>query len=99
MDNLANEQVASGKGYSSRSRHFLRRYFALMQRIQRGEAVLVKVSDEQNPADFLTKYVPMKKLRMSICSTSFPPAGPKNSSMMVAAIAKKATSRPIMNRM
>ena len=65
-DNLASEQVASGKAYSSRSRHFLRRYYALMQRIERGEAVMVKVSDEQNPADFLTKYVPMKKLRLSV---------------------------------
>ena len=65
-DNLASEQVASGKAYSSRSRHFLRRYYALMQRIERGEAVMVKVSDEQNPADFLTKYAPMKKLRMSV---------------------------------
>ena len=27
---------------------------------------MVKVSDEQNPADFLTKHVPMKKLRMSV---------------------------------
>ena len=45
-DNLASEQVASGKAYSSRSRHFLRRYFALMQRIERGEAVMAKVSDE-----------------------------------------------------
>ena len=36
-DNLANETVGSGKGYSTRSRHFLRRYHALMRRIAAGD--------------------------------------------------------------
>ena len=32
-----------------------------MQRVRRGEAVMVKVKDEENPSDFLTKHVPMRK--------------------------------------
>ena len=32
-DNLANQKVGSGDGSPTRSRHFLRRYYALQQRI------------------------------------------------------------------
>ena len=37
-----------------------------MQRVRRGEVVMVKVKDEENPSDFLTKHVPVRKLRLSV---------------------------------
>ncbi|KAL1499518.1 hypothetical protein AB1Y20_011721 [Prymnesium parvum] len=55
---------------SSRSKHLLRRYFVLMQRIQAGEIKVVHVKDVANPADFLTKWVPAKKLRASVAYVS-----------------------------
>ncbi|KAL1520790.1 hypothetical protein AB1Y20_022354 [Prymnesium parvum] len=64
-DNASNRQVAMRQG-SSRSKHLLRRYFVLMQRIQAGEIKVVHVKDVANPADFLTKWVPAKKLRASV---------------------------------
>ena len=65
-DNLANQKVGSGVGCPTRSRHFLRRYWALKQRIQSGEAQLRHVDDESMPADFLTKWIPSAKLERSI---------------------------------
>ena len=65
-DNAANERVAMGKANAGNSRHFLRRYFGLMRRVAAGEAALVKVPDAENPADFLTKFVDLTKLRKSL---------------------------------
>ena len=65
-DNLANQKVGSGLGCPTRSRHFLRRYNALKQRIADGEVTLRFIPDEQMPADFLTKWIPQGKLDKSI---------------------------------
>ena len=65
-DNKANLLVAKDLASASRSRHFLRRYWALQQRMKRGEVRLVKVPDPDMPADFLTKWVPSAKLAKSI---------------------------------
>ena len=65
-DNKANMQVAMRRGGASRARHLLRRYLVLMQRIQDGECRVVHIPDEENPADFLTKFVPAAKLRRSL---------------------------------
>ena len=65
-DNLANHKVGSGIGAPTRSRHFLRRYHALKQRIRDGECVLTHVPDPQMPADFLTKWIPSAKLEASL---------------------------------
>ena len=65
-DNKANLQVASRTGTSRRSKHLLRRYYVLMQRIADGEVRLVHVPDDENPSDFLTKWVPAAKLRASL---------------------------------
>jgi len=66
-DNLPNGQVAMRRSAAARSKHMLRRYFALMQRIKCGECKLVHVKDEENPSDFLTKWVPAtQKLRASV---------------------------------
>ena len=67
-DNLANQKVGSGFGCPSRSRHFLRRYGALKQRIAEGEVTLRFIPDEQMPADFLTKWIPQAKLDKSVGS-------------------------------
>ena len=65
-DNIANLHVANDSASATRSRHFLRRYWALQQRIARGETSLVKVADENMPADFLTKWIDTAKLRRSV---------------------------------
>ena len=65
-DNKANLLVAKDFASASRSRHFLRRYWALQQRIARGEVNLVKADDAWMPADFLTKWVSSTKLARSV---------------------------------
>ena len=65
-DNQAHVSLANKRAWPSASRTFLRRYHALLERIEAGEATVVKVSDEENPADFLTKWVPVAKLRRSV---------------------------------
>eukprot|EP00966_Prymnesium_polylepis_P278054 6424880-Prymnesium_polylepis.1 len=54
-DNKAHMQVATGRGAASRSRHLLRRYYTLMQRIQSGRINVVHVPDAENPSDFVAK--------------------------------------------
>ena len=65
-DNLANQKVGSGVSCPTRSKHFLRRYAALKQRIAAGDVVLKHVTDPEMPADFLTKWIPSAKLEASI---------------------------------
>ncbi|KAL1510915.1 hypothetical protein AB1Y20_005744 [Prymnesium parvum] len=69
-DNASNRQVAMRQGASARSKHLLRRYYVLMQRVQAGEVRVVHVKDDANPADFLTKWVPARKLRSSVAYVS-----------------------------
>ena len=65
-DNKANLLVANDSASATRSRHFLRRYWALQQCIARGACKLVKADDAWMPADFLTKWLPSAKLAKSI---------------------------------
>ena len=65
-DNRANKLVASGEGNAQRSKHFLRRYYTLKQRIARREVVMVFVNDADMPADFLTKFVGKEKIKRSV---------------------------------
>ena len=65
-DNLANQKVGSGLGCPTRSRHFLRRYNVLKQRIAQGDVTLRYIPDPQMPADFLTKWIPAAKLELSL---------------------------------
>ena len=65
-DNLSNCKVGSGVGCPTRSKHFLRRYYALKQRIRAGDVSLQHLPDENMPADFLTKWIPRAKLEKSI---------------------------------
>ena len=50
----------------TRSRHFLRRYAVLKQRIAEGEVTMRHVPDEHMCADFLTKWINAAKVRSSI---------------------------------
>ena len=65
-DNEANRRIATGEGNAGRAKHLLRRYSAFRKRVARGICRPVFVKDEDNMADFLTKWVPRKKLRTSI---------------------------------
>ena len=65
-DNKANALVANDAASASRSRHFLRRYWALQQRMAQGEVNVVKIADEHMPADFLTKWIPSAKRKLSV---------------------------------
>ena len=51
-DNKANLLVATDSASASRSRRFLRRYWALQQRMASGEVHLAKIDDENMPADW-----------------------------------------------
>ena len=65
-DNKANLLVATNTASATRSRHFLRRYVALQQRLAAGECQLIKVPDPHMPADFLTKWINREKLKQSV---------------------------------
>ena len=65
-DNKSNLHVATRLGSAANSRHMLRRYVVLAERLERGFVRLVHVPDEENPADFLTKWLPARKLRASV---------------------------------
>ena len=87
-DNLANHKVGSGIGGPTRSKHFLRRYHSLKQRIRDGDAVLVHVPDPQMPADFLTKWIPSAKLEASLryaCNSHRPGSAAADSATCVHA--------------
>ena len=63
---MSNALIASGLGSAQRSRHFLRRYYCLLQRVQAGDVVVGHVADKENPSDFLTKWVDKAKFAMSL---------------------------------
>tara|TARA_B110000046_G_C13021457_1_gene411460 strand:- start:974 stop:4489 length:3516 start_codon:yes stop_codon:yes gene_type:complete len=65
-DNKANYTIGNGVGCPTRSKHFLRRYYVLRQRITSEEVRLEHIPDEQMPADFLTKWIPKPKLERSL---------------------------------
>ena len=65
-DNLSHQRIGSGFGAPTRSKPFLRRYYALKQRIEGGEVSLKHCPDASMPADFLTKWLGMPKVNKSI---------------------------------
>ena len=65
-DNKANVLVANDAASASRSKHFLRRYHTLQQRIACGDVIVAKLDDANMPSDFLTKWIPAKKLAVSV---------------------------------
>ena len=64
-DNKANILVTHNASSASRSRHLLRRYVAMQERVKAGDIVLGKVDDKENPSDYLTKWVSADKVNKS----------------------------------
>ena len=65
-DNVSSMRIANNIKSTARCRHALRRYGILQQRVRDGDVNLHFVSDEHNPADFLTKWSTRKKWAASI---------------------------------
>ena len=65
-DNAANQRVAEGEASAVRSKHALRRYLRIWQRVASGLIYVRHVADEQNPADFLTKWLALPKFKQSV---------------------------------
>ena len=65
-DNKASALIGSGQGMPGRSKHCVRRYLAFLQRVASKVVALFHIPDEDNPADFLTKWLGRKKLEMSV---------------------------------
>ena len=65
-DNTSNLQISSGKGAANRTKHCIRRFLACRQRVIEGQVSLEHVKDVDNPADFLTKWLPAKKFKLSM---------------------------------
>ena len=64
-DNKSSVLVANNVGSSARSRHFLRMYTIMQQRIRNGDIAVGHVPDAENAADFLTKWVDKAKFKRS----------------------------------
>ena len=64
-DNKANMLVSNSSGSASRSRHFLRMYTMMQERIACGDIAVGHVTDAENPADYLTKWVNKSKFKAS----------------------------------
>ena len=65
-DNLANQHIGSGIGCPACSKHFLRRYMVLQQRVADKEIDLRHVVDADMLANFLTKWISVSKLEKSV---------------------------------
>ena len=65
-DNASNLQVSGGTGAANRTKHCLRRFNVFRQRVEKGEVTIEHVRDEDNPSDFLTKWLPAKKFKLSM---------------------------------
>ena len=65
-DNLANQRVATSVACPTRSKHFLRRYNVLKQRIAASECTLKHVAGAEMPADFLTKWITRAQTEIAI---------------------------------
>ena len=76
-DNLSSVRVANDPKAAGRLRHALRRFATLQQRVAREEVKVIHIPDKFNAADFLTKWVSVKKLKESIAYTSNEAAKPK----------------------
>lgn len=65
-DSSSNMQVACKQAPGARAKHALRRWHWLRQQISMGRVRLVHVRDADMPADFLTKWLPAKKMEASL---------------------------------
>ena len=76
-DNKANALIASRRSLPTRLRHWRRRYLVFLERVKAGECEIGHVYDEENPADFMTKFVHKTKAEASneYASQRPPPRG------------------------
>ena len=75
-DAKSNMLVANDAGSSARSRHYLRMYRVLQQRIASEEIMVKHVPDGDNPADVLTKWVDKGKFERCVAYFSGERASP-----------------------
>ena len=80
-DSSSNWQVATRHASASRSRHALRRWRTLTQRIAEGDLKMIHIDGAIMPADFLTKKVEQKKVDRSVAFAT-------NVQNVVAAVSK-----------
>ena len=80
-DSSSNWQVATRHASASRSRHALRRWRTLTQRIAEGDLKMIHIDGAIMPADFLTKRVEQKKVDRSVAFAT-------NVQNVVAAVSK-----------
>ena len=64
------QPLATRHASATRSRHALRRWRRLSQRILEGECKLVHIDGASMPADFMTKKVEQKKVDTSVAYAS-----------------------------
>jgi hypothetical protein len=69
-DNQSSVRVSNDPKAAGRLRHAQRRFATCQARVARGEVIIVHVSDANNAADFLTKWIPVIKLNASIAYAS-----------------------------
>ena len=65
-DNKANALIGSGRAMPARLKHCMRRYSIFLEQVAAGEVELGHVPDVENPVDFMTKWVSLRKLRQSL---------------------------------
>ena len=65
-DSQANMLVARNMASASRAKHFVRMYASISEAIADKKVKVVKVSDAQNPTDFLTKWLGKQKYEASV---------------------------------
>lgn len=69
-DNSATVGIVNGIASPGRIKHILRRFKVIQQRVQKNEIKLYHVPDEDNPADFLTKWTSKAKVDASVAYLS-----------------------------
>ena len=65
-DNSGNQLVIGGEASSARSKHKLIKYVIVQQRVASVHIKVRHVSDAENPADFLTKWIGKEKFEASV---------------------------------
>ena len=65
-DCLSNFQIAMGLAAPGRIKHILRQWKVVQERIKAADVQLLRIGDADMPADFLTKWLPKKKLEASL---------------------------------
>ena len=63
-DNQSAIHLAKNAAYHSRTKHIQRRYHWLQERVEEGNFSLVKIHNDDNASDMLTKNLPMDRLKV-----------------------------------